>query len=184
MRVKDVMIPIVSSVQVDASLRDAAEKMKALNIDPLPVCDEDRLVGVLTEQALIDRAERDGLGVGSQLVSDVMTTDTVCCFADQDVSAALKEIEGEPSTRMPVIDQDHHLVGIVSLEDLRKGERIVNGEVSAVSDVESIDDLVHFDDDRVDFMSDASFPASDPSPPPTTLGSSRDEDAPQKSGRN
>lgn len=175
MQVREVMIPIAGHVDPDDSLRDAAEKMKALNLNPMPVVDAGKVVGVLTEQGMIERAERDGLAVGSQLVRDAMSTDVVCCSADEPIESALERIDKSRTARAPVVDSAGHLVGIVSAIDLRKREEIVPGEVTAVSDVESISELVHFDEDSVDFMSDASFPASDPIPPPSSLGRRSDE---------
>ncbi|MGI8968155.1 MAG: CBS domain-containing protein [Chloroflexota bacterium] len=176
MQVKDVMIPVVGSVEPDTLLRDAAETMKALNLNPLPVCDDEGVVvGILTEQALVDHAESAGLAVGSQKVSEAMSTDISCCFADEEIADALSHMDERATARMPVIARDHTLVGIVSLEDMRKKEQVVAGEVTAAGGVESISELVQFQDDQVDFMSDSSFPASDPIPPPTSLGSEEEE---------
>lgn len=178
MQVKDVMIPVIGSVSPDTNLRDVTEKMRSLDLDPMPVVENHKVVGVLTEGDILDRVRTAGLGSGSVLARDVMRKNTICCFADQDVSAALDTLEKGGTSRVPVIDRAQNLVGIVSAEDLRKREQILAGEVSAAGAVESVSDLATFDDDRVDFMSDSSFPASDPIPPPTSLGreSSGDKD--------
>lgn len=170
MLVRDVMIPVIGHVEPDASVRDAAEKMRALNLNPMPVIENDRVVGVLTEQSLLNLAQREGLGVGSQRVRDAMSPEVNACLEDEDLSNVLKHVDASHSGRMPVVDHERHLVGFVSVEDLRKQERIAAGEVTAAGDVESISELVHYDDDTVDFMSDESFPASDPIPPPSSLG--------------
>ncbi len=171
MLVKDVMIPVVGHVEPDMTMRDAAERMKSLNLSPMPVVENDRVVGLLTEKAVMELAATDGLAAGSHHVRDIMSTEVVCCSAGQEVADALRHLDEGSPARVPVIDDEKRLVGIVSFADLRKRERLESGEETAVSDVESISDLVDFDDDRVDYMSDSSFPASDPIPPPTTLGS-------------
>jgi CBS domain-containing protein len=170
MQVKDVMIPAVGHVSPSDSLRDAAEQMKALNLSPMPVVQDGEVVGVLTEQVLIDHARSDGLAIGAHRVADAMSTQIVCCTEEDPIERALERIEEGHTARIPVLDGARHLVGIVSVSDLQRGLKAGAGE-SAVSDVESVSELVHFDEDRVDFMSDASFPASDPIPPPTALGS-------------
>jgi len=170
MKVKDVMIPVIGHVSPNDSLRDAAEQMKALNLSPMPVVEDGRVAGVLTEQLLLDHVRSDGLAVGAHRVGEVMSTNIVCCNEDDPLDRALERVEEGHTARLPVINSDQCLVGIVSLDDLRRGMAAGSGE-TAVSQVESISDLVDFDEDSVDFMSDASFPASDPIPPPTSLGS-------------
>jgi CBS domain-containing protein len=169
-RVKDVMTPVGGYVQPEMTLRDAAKKMTALRIDPMPVVQNDRVVGVITARALSARAARDGLAVGSELVSEVMSTAFTCCRAEQTVSDALRMFDRGDTERTLVVDETGRLVGLVSLDDLHKQERRSSGEVNSGSVIEPASDGVNFDDDRVDFMSDASFPASDPVPPPTILG--------------
>lgn len=174
MRVKDVMIPAVGHVSPDDSLRDAAEQMKALNLSPMPVVKDGTVVGVLTEQILLDHVRSDGLAIGSHRVADAMSTDILCCTVDEPVDRALGRVDEGHAARLPVVDAERHLVGIVSRGDLERGMRVGSGE-TAVSDVESISELVDYDEDQVDFMSDSSFPASDPIPPPSTIGPAEDQ---------
>src|SRR4030081_3550788 len=93
MKVKDLMTRSVECTRPDASLREAADKMKALDIGPLPVCENDRLVGMLTDRDITVRATAEGLPPGLGLVRDVMTPDIVYCFEDQDVSEAARLME-------------------------------------------------------------------------------------------
>lgn len=173
MQVKDVMLPSVGHLEPDGSLRDAAEQLKALNLDPMPVVEGGRVVGVLSEGELAEYAARQGLAAGSAHVRDVMSRDVTCCRADDDLHATLARLGNETNRRFPVVDADSKLVGVVSVTDLRARAQTVAGEVDAVSDVNAIESLVQYDEDPVDFMSDASFPASDPIPPPTTTGDDR-----------
>ena len=181
MHVSDVMMPAVGSVRPDDTLRDAIEKLKALDLDPLPVIDGGRVVGLLYESTVVTRARRDGLAVGSEHVRDVMSLEDTCCFAGQDLNEAIEQIEKSPdiagTRRIPVLGGDGLLVGVVSLDDLRKRRDQMAGAVDAVEDVQSIDSLASFEGDRVDYMSDESFPASDPMPPPSALGGDAHDDA-------
>jgi CBS domain-containing protein len=176
MQVKDVMIPAIGSVGADDTLRDATEKLKALDLDPLPVVEEGTVVGLLFEQDVVDRAREAGLATGSRHVREVMRTDVVCCFENQELSAAIENIEGHanPQTarRVPVLNSERHLVGVVSLEDLKKhaGE---GEEADEVSGVDAMTERDGYEEDGVDLMGDASFPASDPLPPPSSLAPDR-----------
>jgi CBS domain-containing protein len=177
MHVKDVMISAMGSVSADDTLRAAMEKMKALDLDPLPVAVEDgAVVGLLFEQDVRNRASEIGLATGSHRVREAMRTDVVCCFEDQELSAAIENIEGhvnhESARRVPVLNPERHLVGLVSLEDLRKhaGQ---HGEADEVLGVDVMRERDGYEKDPVDLMSDGSFPASDPLPPPSSLAPDR-----------
>lgn len=176
-QVKDVMMPAAGGIDPRATLREASERLKALDLDPLPVVRDGRVEGLLYEEDVDRRARRDGLAAGSARVSEVMRTGVTCCLAGQTIPDAIARIEsespGDPTRRIPVVDADGTFVGLVALDDLRRREQTEPGEVTAAGAVASIDQLVSFDDDRVDYMSDASFPASDPLPPPSVLGPDR-----------
>lgn len=176
MKVRDVMTPLVESVHPDDTLRQAAEKMKALDLDPIPVTEGDRLVGTLSDNQVSDTAAREGLGTGGHPVREAMSQEYTCCSADEDVHEAVerlgKERQQSPFSRLPVVDASGELVGLVTVQALVK--RLTEEEpgegVAAVLGVESVASLINYDEDSVDFMSDESFPASDPMPPPSTLG--------------
>jgi CBS domain-containing protein len=182
MNVRELMTPLVESVGPDDTLRDASEKMNAFDLDPLPVTESGRLVGVLTHAALTQRAAQDGLAAGSTKVRDVMSNHTVCVQQDMDVSGALDQLGNDAETRrfsrIPVIDARGELVGSVTVETLRQrlqADEAPNEGEAAVFGVESVSSVRDFNEDRVAFMSDESFPASDPMPPPTALGEHDDE---------
>lgn len=177
MLVKDVMTPLAESVQPDDTLRDATEKMHATGLEPMPVTENGELVGVLTDSVVKQTAATDGLATGSKRVEEVMTTNIACCCQDEDVITAVKHLGEHPERRifrrLPVVDRDQRLVGFVSVEALRKNladDELAGSGVAGVLDVESISSLVNFDDDRVSYMSNESFPASDPPPPPGDVG--------------
>ena len=170
------MTPLVESAHPDDTLRDAAEKMKALDLDPLPVTEGKRIVGCVTHDEVNQAAAQEGLGAGSMPVRDIMTSDVTCLRSDIDVREALDQIGHDPEartfSRLPVVDEQGELVGSVAVESLRRRlqQEEPDAGVAAVFGVESVSSLADFDSDRVDYMSDESFPASDPLPPPSTLG--------------
>jgi CBS domain-containing protein len=101
-----------------ASLQEAAAKMKALDVGSLPVCEGDRLVGMITDRDITVRATAEALPPGLGQVRDVMTPDVVYCFEDQDVREAARLMQENQIRRLVVLNRDKRLVGIVSLGDL------------------------------------------------------------------
>ena len=117
MRIAELMNP-VETIEPDASVRQAAERMRDLEIGSLPVCDGDRLVGVVTDRDITIRSTAAGTDPGSCRVDQVMTPHVDYCLADDDVQSAIDVMEGKQIRRLPVLDRDHRLVGTVALGDL------------------------------------------------------------------
>jgi CBS domain-containing protein len=118
MKLKDVMTPNVECVGPDATIREAARKMRDLDVGPLPICDNDRLAGMVTDRDLAVRAVAEGRDPNATCVRDVMTPEVVYCFEDQDVREAARVMEEKQLRRLLVLNRDKRLVGIVSLGDL------------------------------------------------------------------
>ena len=118
MKVSDVMTREVETVHPDATLREAAEKMKALDIGPLPVSDGRQLVGMVTDRDITVRATAEGRDPNTTPVREVMTDTIVSCFVDDDVREAARIMEKEQIRRLVVFDRGKNLVGVVSLGDL------------------------------------------------------------------
>lgn len=118
MEIAAIMTRNVEVVKPDSILQEAAAKMKSLDVGMLPVCDGDRLVGMLTDRDITVRATAEGHDPGKTRVRDVMTPDVICCFEDQSVQEAAKLMEERQIRRLPVLSKDKRLIGIVSLGDL------------------------------------------------------------------
>jgi CBS domain-containing protein len=118
MQVQDIMTPNVEVISPEATLREAAEKMSRLDVGPLPVCDGERLVGMLTDRDITVRATAQGRDPNTTPVREVMTPEVVYCFADQEVEIAAQMMERRQIRRVPVLDRDKRLVGIVALGDI------------------------------------------------------------------
>jgi len=121
MQVKDVMTHNPEVVRSDALLQEVAEKMRTLGVGVLPVCNGDRVVGLLTDRDMTVRATAAGCDPTMIQVCDVMTADVVYCFEDQDMADAAKLMEAQQVRRLLVLNRDQRLVGIVSLDDLAAG---------------------------------------------------------------
>ena len=131
MKVKDISTRDPQCISPEASLTEAARKMRILDIGMLPVCENDRLVGTVTDRDITVRAVAEGLDPKTVKVRQVMTQEVVYCFENRSVEEAAQLMEEKKIRRLPVLDQEKHLVGIVSIGDLaaRAHERKLAGEV-------------------------------------------------------
>jgi CBS domain-containing protein len=118
MQVKDAMTRGVECVSPDATLQEAARKMREMDVGPLPVCDSDRLAGMVTDRDITVRAVADGRDPRTTRVRDVMTEGIDSCFEDDDVADAARLMREKQVRRLVVLNRDKRLVGIVSLGDL------------------------------------------------------------------
>ena len=122
MKISECMTRDVRVAQSDQPIRTAAEFMLAEDTGSIPVCEGDRLVGIVTDRDLAVRALAQGRGPETP-VRDVMTDDLVCCFEDEDVATAAQRMSESKVRRIPVVTRDgEKLVGIVSLGDISQGD--------------------------------------------------------------
>lgn len=117
MRVCDAMTPSVQLCTPQDSIRDAAEAMTALNVGLLPVADNDRLVGMISDRDIATRGVAMGRGPDA-LVRDVMTVDVKYCFEDQDLDEITRNMADIQVRRLPVLNRHKQLVGIIALGDI------------------------------------------------------------------
>lgn len=118
--VSDVMTRNVRFVSPQESLRHAAQMMGELNVGALPVCDGDRLVGMVTDRDITVRGVAAGRAPEGVHVDEVMSTDVRWCFEDQSLDDVMIQMADSQIRRIPVVSHDdpHKLVGIVSLGDV------------------------------------------------------------------
>ena len=131
MQLKDVMTAGVEVIAPDASIYEAAQKMSHLEIGPLPVCEGTRLIGMLTDRDITVRAVAAGRDPVTTLVRDVMTPEVVYGFDDQEIADAARLMEQYQIRRLPVLNRNKQLVGMVALGDLavHPGARPLAAEV-------------------------------------------------------
>lgn len=118
MQIREVMTPGAEVVHCDAAAREAAKKMKELDIGSLPVCDGDRLEGMITDRDIATRLVAEGLDASTTKVSDIMTPGVTYCFDDQTVEEASTVMEAHRIRRLPILNREQQLIGILSLGDL------------------------------------------------------------------
>jgi CBS domain-containing protein len=119
-QVRDVMTEQVTIVRPDAPLLDVARIMRDEDIGAVPVADQDMLVGMVTDRDIVVRGVASG-GVEAATARDVMSPQIRYCMEDQSLDDALRDMGELQLRRLPVVDRDMHVVGIVSLGDLSRG---------------------------------------------------------------
>jgi len=131
MKINEIITHDPEVIRPGTALIEAAQKMKSLDIGMLPVCDGDRLVGVITDRDITVRGVAQGCDPKTAHVQEVMTPEVIYCFDDEDVKDVAKKMEEKKVRRLPVLNREKRLVGIVSLGDLavRTGKEKLAGEV-------------------------------------------------------
>jgi CBS domain-containing protein len=118
MQINDIMTQYVEVISPEISIQEAAKQMRSLDVGVLPVCNGDRLVGMLTDRDLTIRAVANGRDPKTTTVEEAMTAEVAYCFEDQDTEEAERVMEKHQIRRLAVLARDKRLVGIVSLGDL------------------------------------------------------------------
>lgn len=119
MKVSDAMTLEVQLCTPDDTLKDAADAMMTLDVGLLPVTDGNRLVGMVSDRDIATRGVAMGLGPDSQ-VRDVMTEDVKYCFEDQELEEVTQNMGDIQVRRLPVLNRDKRLVGIITLADIAR----------------------------------------------------------------
>jgi CBS domain-containing protein len=121
--ISEVMTRDVTVVCPGDSVQRAAQMMAEWNVGVLPVCDGTRLVGMVTDRDITVRSTAVGKAPDSSRVSEVMSDKVYWLFEDQRVGEALQEMGDAQIRRIPVVNRNMELVGIVSLGDLATRDR-------------------------------------------------------------
>ncbi|CAN7606645.1 CBS domain-containing protein [Bradyrhizobium sp. LjRoot220] len=131
MKVSEAMTHDVYVASPDETIQQAAIAMAGLDAGVLPVGDDDRLVGMITDRDIAIRGVAVGKGPDAK-VRDVMTTNVKYCFDDQDIEDVTLNMGEIQVRRMPVLDRHKRLVGILSLGDV-DGDGVAGEALSLVS---------------------------------------------------
>jgi CBS domain-containing protein len=109
----------VRTISPTATIREAAQTMAEIDAGVLPVANDDRLVGMITDRDIVIRAVAAGLDPDTP-VREAMSPEIKYCYEDDDVDDICENMADQQLRRMPVVDRDKNLVGIVSLSDLAR----------------------------------------------------------------
>lgn len=120
MLVRDVMQSRLDVVSPSETLVDAAKKMRDDDVGSLPVVEDAKLIGIITDRDIVVRSIAEGADPRAATVREAASGDIVHCRADQSLEDASKIMAAAKIRRLPVIDDDRRLVGIVALGDLAR----------------------------------------------------------------
>ena len=118
MQLRELMTRDAEVVSPDASLQEAAQCMRDLDVGLIPICDGGRVIGMLTDRDITVRATAEGSNPKKTKVKEVMTEDVVSCYEDEDAADAARLMEDHQIRRLIILNRDDRLAGIVSLGDL------------------------------------------------------------------
>ena len=119
MKVKEAMHKGVEWVGPDTPVTELAKLMRAHDIGAIPIGENDKLVGMVTDRDIVCKGlANDGLDIGTATARDVMTEGIHCCREDDDLAKAVRHMEGLKVRRLPVINKNKRMVGILSLGDV------------------------------------------------------------------
>lgn len=118
MHIREIMTPKPITVTSDATASATAKIMRDHNLGSLPVIDQGRLVGFITDRDIIVRCVADGGDCDTRPISEVMSPEIVCCRDDQTPQEVMELMANQQVRRLPVVDANERLVGIVSIGKL------------------------------------------------------------------
>jgi len=119
MKISDVMTKSVETVRPDQTARDAARFMLRAEAGSIPVCEGEKVIGMITDRDIAVRGVAEGRGPDCA-VRDLMSDGIICARDDEDVAEVAQRMSDEQVRRLPVLDSSDRLVGIVSLGDLSR----------------------------------------------------------------
>jgi CBS domain-containing protein len=117
LKIKEIMTKQVHWLNPDQTIREAARKMSEEDVGALPIADHDRLVGMITDRDIAIRAVAEGKSPSTKL-REVMSAQLKYCFEDEDLDHVSTNMAQIQMRRLPVMNREKRLVGIVSLGDL------------------------------------------------------------------
>jgi CBS domain-containing protein len=144
MKLRDIMTCDVEMVRPDETLVDAAKQMRKVDTGILPVCENDRIVGMITDRDIAVRALADGIDPSTTKIRDVMSREVVYSFDDDDVRHAADLMRRKQVRRLLVLDHEKRVCGIVSLGDLAAESgrpKLVGEALGEISETEHAEEV-------------------------------------------
>jgi CBS domain-containing protein len=130
MKIDQVMSTNVECIAPTLPIGKAAEKMRDLDVGFLPICEHDKLIGVVTDRDITIRSVVQGRDPRLAPVREIMTQSVFYCFDDEEIEAVAQYMKDKEVRRMVILNRQKRLVGVVSLGDIAKvsGEKQLAGE--------------------------------------------------------
>jgi len=134
MKIMEIMSKNIDRVAPEMSIADAAGRMRDDDVGSLLVADDDKLLGMLTDRDIVVRVVGNGSSIENTCVRDAMTDKVLYAYDDEEATNVARNMADEQVRRMPVVNRDKMLVGVVSLGDIA-------GETPAVTAGETLEKI-------------------------------------------
>lgn len=131
MLVKEAMSSHIDFVSPESTLQECARKMRQTNIGALPVQQNGKLIGIVTDRDICCRAVGDGRDPATMKAREIMTSEVSSCFDDQDCTEAAGLMKEKHLRRLAVTDRKQQLVGLLSVDDIARFSHELAGDVLA-----------------------------------------------------
>ena len=119
MKVKDCMNDDIIYLMPEATIEDCAKLMENNHIGSIPVCNPDKkILGIVTDRDIILRSIACSKDVKTTPISEIMTTNVYYCFENDEISSIQNKMSKEQIRRLPVVDSNKEVIGIISIGDL------------------------------------------------------------------
>jgi CBS domain-containing protein len=128
MKIREIMTTNVECVPPDNGVQQLADKMKTLDVGFLPVCENDRLIGTITDRDIVIRCLAGRQDITTLKASDIMTKDVHWSYEDDDVKDVAERMREKDVRRMLILNKGKRLVGVVSIGDISKVEEKETGK--------------------------------------------------------
>jgi CBS domain-containing protein len=134
MELRDIMSTNVQTISPENNIKQAAQMMEEYNIGSIPVCDNDKIIGVVTDRDIVLRNVAKGQNPVDTKISNVMSTDIKYGSPSMDVHEAAEMMADYQIRRLPVVDSGK-VIGIVALGDLAVDSKLTDNAGNALSDI-------------------------------------------------
>lgn len=135
MKIRELMHRGIEVMPPETPLAKLAMRMREKDIGAIPVGTKDELQGIVTDRDIAVRAVANGRDLANLTAADIMTKGAICCREDEKVRDVLKMMEQKQIRRIPVVDEHHHPIGMISLGDISQAmpEKLTAEVMKAVS---------------------------------------------------
>lgn len=134
MKVKDIMTTEIASLNTDDTIERAAQLMKQYDVGSIPVCSQDKVIGIVTDRDIAIRCVASGQDTKQHKVQDIMTANPVVGNPEMNVHDAAKLMSDSQIRRLPIVD-NNSLVGIVALGDISLEPQLQDNAEEALKNI-------------------------------------------------
>lgn len=136
MKVKEIMTQNVTSLTPDDTVQHAAQLMEQFNVGSIPVCNDQKIIGIVTDRDITLRVVAQGEDAAKSKVREIMTSNPAVGKPDMDIHEAARIMSERQIRRLPVVEENNNsIIGIVSLGDIAVEPKLEDDAEKALTDI-------------------------------------------------